>query len=314
MRSLVTTVAGFAIAGAVWSQEPADQTTVAPSTPVQTQAPAGAALSPGGDPAMLQAKLDQLLIRWEAQSKTTTSLSVKFKRTDLIKAFGRTIVYEGQAKLQSPDLAYIDFYEQVSGKPPVFRERIVCDGKKVYQFTGEVRQIAVFPLPEDRQNKALQEGPLPFLFNMSVERARQRYQMTLDEERPEAYVIRVKPKLELDQEEYSQALILLDKEKFQPLALQLVAPNGKDRKTFDFRGRDYEVNARINPEYFDGQGMVAKLVKANPPWDLVENPNPTGGNNRPGSAAPPAGRVGAAPPRNASGNAGNRNAPPGRIR
>ena len=62
-------------------------------------------------------------------------------------------------------------------------ERIICTGKEVWQYRSDTQQIFIFPLGKDEQKKAIEEGPLPFLFNMQADDARQRYQMTLISER-----------------------------------------------------------------------------------------------------------------------------------
>jgi TIGR03009 family protein len=285
----IGTVAVVAVASSSAAQEDAPR------------APAAAAHPAASAPAGADERIEALLLRWEEQSRSTTSLTVKFRRTDNIKAFGEEpIVYEGQARLQSPDLVFIDFNRvEKDKKTPVFEERIVCDGKKVFQFTAATRQVSVWGLPQDQQHKALQEGPLPFLFNMSAAKAKERYDMRFKLERPATaqtpagYVVEIYPKLPIDQEEYSKALIFLDKEKMQPLMLQLVSPNQKDTKTFDFRGRDYLINAAIPPSWFNGDKMTQDLLAAKPPWDLVDNTKAA----TPGARQPAAsqGQVGQAP-------------------
>src|SRR5437588_480929 len=53
-------------------------------------------------------------------------------------------------------------------------ERIVCTGKDVLQYQWDVKEIYVFPLEKEVRQKALQQGPLPFLFNMRAADARKR--------------------------------------------------------------------------------------------------------------------------------------------
>ena len=260
---------------------------------------------PVDDP-VARRKMEELLVRWEEQSKTVTSLVVQYTRTDFSKDFGATTQFQGQARLKSPDFVYLDFNEVIDGKPTgVFSERIVCDGKNVYQFLGPPKQIFVYPQEKDAQIRSLNQGPLPFLFNMSVAKAKARYDMVLDEERKDYYLIKIIPKLAIDREEYSQALVKLRKlpnGRFQPEAIRTWTPDGNDTKTFAFGKDSLKENAPIANSWYDGKTMMNELTALRNPkdekdrWVVVVNPRPGGKPQAPdGVGAKPAPK--AAPPR-----------------
>ncbi len=258
------------------------------------------------DDPVARRKMEELLVRWEEQSKTVTSLSVEYTRTDFSKDFGATTQFQGKARLKSPDFVYLDFYEVIDGKPTgVFSERIVCDGRNVYQFLGPPKRIFVYPQEKDAQIKSLNQGPLPFLFNMSVAKAKARYDMVLEEERKDSYLIKIIPKLAIDREEYSQALVKLRKlenGRFQPEAIRTWTPDGRDTKTFAFGKDSLKENAPIAPSWYDGMTMVKELTalrNAKDPadrWVVIVNPGSNGKPQGPdGVGAKPAPK--AAPPR-----------------
>ena len=240
---------------------------------------------PVDDP-VARRKMEDLLVRWEAQSKTVKSLSVEYTRTDFSPLFGSTTEFQGKAKLKSPDLVYLDFYEVVDGKTKgAFSERIVCDGKDVYQFLGPPKRIFIYPLDKDAQVKALNQGPLPFLFNMSVAKAKARYDMVFVSESKDYYVIKIIPKLAIDREEYSQALVKLRKTengRFLPEAIRLWSPEGKDTKTFSFGKGSLTENGPIPNGWYDGPTMVNEVSALRNPkdpkdrWVVVKNPGPDG--------------------------------------
>ncbi len=273
------------------------------------------------DPAM-----EKLLVEWEKKSSLVKSLHVKYKRTDDNPLFEVKTYYEGQAYLKSPSFAYLDFYKVNPPAPPpanakagaakpaadapapIFDERIVCNGKKVFQFKGPTRQVFIFPLAKDEKQKALEEGPLPFLFNMSVKKAKERYEMMLAKQDDASYIIKIIPLLKIDRDEYSQAMVQLDKKQLLPMAIKLWSPDGKNTKLFTFKPEDVEANGDIPDSFFDGHAMiygpngVAKAAKPGAmPWAVVDNPgpmvNPEGAVN-----AVPAGRAGAQPAMKTSGN------------
>ncbi len=249
--------------------------------------------------------MDDLLQKWEIKSAKIKTLSVKYKRKDVSRLFNTEKVYEGEARLTSDNRAYLDFWEIVQGQAkPVFDERIICDGKDVYQFKGATRQIFVFPLPADQRQKAIQQGPLPFLFNMRAAEAKKRYHMTLAGEDAESYTIKIIPLLPIDREEYSQALIKLSKNPedpsrdLLPQAIRLTSPEGKDTKTFTFSAEGMIPNKPIGDNWFDGAKMTAGLSRlpkradgTEQRWAVIHNP---GADGQPQGAAP-APAVGARP-------------------
>jgi TIGR03009 family protein len=240
-------------------------------------------------------KMDDLLGLWEQKSTEIKTLSVKYTRTDVVPAFKVKKIYEGEAKFTSDSKAFLDFWEVGDdGKRKTLDERIICDGDKVYQFKGPTKQIFVFPLPQNGQQKALQQGPLPFLFNMKAGEARKRYDMAIAGDDPNYYMIRIIPLLELDREEYIQAYLKLDRQTLLPLAIQLMSPNGKDTKTFKFDPKFVVQNGKILPAWFDAGKMARDAIASNAAlperekkdgWKIIENPD---GDGRPQGAPAPA--------------------------
>ena len=125
------------------------------------------------------AKMDWLLKQWEQQSSRLKTLDVTILRIDDTPAWGDLEYYEGRALFKSPNLAFIDFnkIQQDDKKKPIKdpqknkfvstpHERIICTGNEVWQYKSDTQQIFIFPLEKDEQKKAIEEGPLPFLFNM----------------------------------------------------------------------------------------------------------------------------------------------------
>ncbi len=245
-------------------------------------------------------KMDELLRLWEAKSTSIKTLSVKYQRTDIIKAYDMKKVYEGEARFTSDNKAFLDFWEVAAqGKGKTLDERIICDGDKVYQFKGPTKQIFVFPLPQNGRQKALQQGPLPFLFNMKAGEAKKRYDMAIMGDNPDYYMIRIIPLLDLDREEYSQAYLKLGRQNLLPQAIQLTSPNGKDTKTFKFDPKDVVENRKIPDDWFDAPKMARAAIASNASlpekerkdgWKIIENPDSDG---RPQAAPAPA--VGARP-------------------
>jgi TIGR03009 family protein len=269
-----------------------NRTARAAQPPVAAGQPARPAPSiANADPKMLD-----LLNKWEKQSQRLKTLSVKIYRVDRTVAFG-TDHFEGIAKFQSPDLAFIQFNKvklDNDDKPVLDKqnkrilsndETIICTGQEVWQYKFESQQVFIYPLAPEERERAVEEGPLPFLFNMKAEQARQRYEMKLADEDEKSYTIQVKPRLEIDQQSFGTSLVRLDKTFLLPTRIVLISPDRKH--TTDFVLSDIQANQPVDSKFFKG-------VEPKAPWKVVRNPAGEGTGQAPGA-------VGASQPQEAPG-------------
>ena len=266
--------------------------------PAQIKAPAPAPMDPAAIKARQEAELksqqemNTLLDAWEAKSKLIKSLDVGFDRIDKSKAWGDQY-YEGRAMLKSPDLACLQFTKVKTGPDdkPLFTkdkngkstwivepspdERIVCNGKEVLQYQYEKKVVYVFPLDKQNRLKALQQGPLPFLFNMKAADVKMRYGMTLVNANETDYIISIIPREDIDKESFSKAFIALNKKTFLPSRLKLYPSQGeKDTQDYYFADpegnwahRKIQANQPMDDGYFQA---VTKIDK----WKTIINPGP----------------------------------------
>jgi hypothetical protein len=139
------------------------------------------------------------------------------------------------------------------------------------------------------QQRALEEGPLPFLFNFKAAEAKKRYIMSLVDDHPNTPTIRIIPRLAIDQESFKVAWVTLDRGVFLlPRRIFLVAPDGKSSKDFQLELVPQVANCAVQDANFQPQ-----VTKG---WKIVRNP---GADDRPapaGSSTAAPARVGAAPP------------------
>lgn len=211
-------------------------------------------------------EMKALLKEWEKRSAQLTSLDVELKRTDKDPAWGVEI-YRGRAMLQSPNKACLNFQKEIKGPKGkielVDDERIVCTGSEVWQYKPATKQIFIFPLDPESRKRALEEGPLPFLFNMKAAEAEARYQMNLIREEKDYYVIRVFPRLAIDQESFREAYLKLNRQTYLPDRIYLISPNEKSIK--DFELSNVRANVKLPPANFVGNPLGK-------PWQIVRDP------------------------------------------
>jgi TIGR03009 family protein len=246
--------------------------------------------------------IDELLRLWEIQSQKLKTLDVFIYRIDKNEAWDEEIHYEGRAVFKNPQFAYLDFKKiktrkDAKGKmQPVAdalnpkkrattpTETIICGANEVWQYLYPVRQIFIYPLAKEQRQRALDEGPLPFLFNMKAQEAKARYTMKILGQTPKFYSISVEPKLKEDQEAFKKAQIILDTVYLLPARIVLISPDNKSTK--DFLVEHIVPNSKdVKDTWFQGREL--------PNWKVIRNPNAQGVMPTNVGAAPgqPAGRL-----------------------
>ena len=218
-----------------------------------------------------QIDMQTLLRLWEAQSAKLKTLQLAMYRIDKDPKWGDEEHYFGRAAFKSPQLAYLDFrkvklHEQADPKDKrkkqfvpekkgkeivsVPFETILCTGQEVWQYRYDVRKIYIFPLDKDQRKRALEEGPLPFLFNMRAADANRRYTMTLKGENETQYLVMIKPLLKEDQDTFDTAWVYLDKKFLLPTRIYLLGPDRHSSK--DFVLSDINANTPVDDVRFKG--------------------------------------------------------------
>lgn len=294
MRTLIAWTLTLAVGA--WAAGSASGQATQPAT--KRQVPAGkAAQAAPVDPAAIKARqdaelqarqaMDDVLAQWEKKSKKIISLDVAFEKVERNQGFGDQF-YQGRAMLQSPDLACLEFRKvklDANGKPlmkpdkdgkPVVQlekepyERIVCTGKEVLQYDWNAKKVFVFPLQQQARQKALQQGPLPFLFNLNASEARQRYSMSLLKQNNQEFLIGIVPNEEIDRGSFTQAFLWLSKETFLPNKLVLFPVGEKNPVEYRFTGENAVVRANtpMDKNYF----AFSKI----PGWKVIINPGENG--------------------------------------
>jgi TIGR03009 family protein len=229
-------------------------------------------------------QINDLLKLWEGQSSKLKTLDVWIYRIDKNPQWDEETHYEGRAVFKSPQLAYLDFKKikttrNAQGKlVPVAdpkdpkkrlttpQERIICGADEVWQYLYPVKQIFVYPLAKEQRQRALDEGPLPFLFNMKAQEAKDRYTMKIISQTEKYYSILIEPKLKEDMEAFKKAQVVLDTVYLLPVRIVLIAPDNKSMK--DFRVEHILPNAAVNNAWFQGRPLKE--------WKLIRNPDAQG--------------------------------------
>ena len=141
--------------------------------------------------------------------------------------------------------------------------------------SGATGRVFVFPLDKQVRQKALQQGPLPFLFNMKAAEAKQRYSMRLLKQDANEYLIGIVPNVGIDKDSFSKAFLWLNKTTFLPNKLWLLPENNlKSRVEYTFTGPNNTIatNVAMDKAIFG----FAKIKD----WKVIVNPGQGGRGRR----------------------------------
>jgi TIGR03009 family protein len=238
-----------------------------PQAPVAPQVPKGFDLN-----ALQQAELDAVLTTWQTESAKINTFTCSFDRWEYVMAFGPVIDGQpaplnkdtGELTYSKPDkgsfqITAISTYKKlpppadqpnapVRGdwipQPKTIGEHWVCDGKSVYEYRNDQKQVIERPIPPEMQGQAIVDGPLPFLFGADANKLKQRYWMKVDNQNqdPNKIWLIAMPKFQEQAANFSQVDLILDRKLELPQAMRVTMPN-RDQHVYMFNLKTAQANA-----------------------------------------------------------------------
>jgi hypothetical protein len=175
--------------------------------------------------------VDQVLVEWQKRMAKVTTIDVRFRSTRVSRPWDDE-KYEGRLVLASSNLA---LFEKTSldkaGKPKEDREKSVWTGSDFLLFQFEEQKVLRF------HEKSVPNDPpiplcIPFLFQMSVDRAKELYEWSFVKEDADQVLIAAVNRKKVDNPGWpNKYFISLDKRTYLPL--KVFVDDKSDRETYD---------------------------------------------------------------------------------
>jgi TIGR03009 family protein len=193
-----------------------------------------------------EAWVNQTLKFWEGRSDKIKAFSCQFTRWEYDPVFGPKdpeifkTVAKGEIKYAQPDKGLFKVTELSLYAPPaqagqkpqyvkqdaMFGEHWVSNGEQVFEFDARGKRLIERELPPEMKNKAIADGPLPFLFGARAETIKARYWVRgLPQGGNGKYWLEAVPKSRHDAQNFKAVTIVLDEKTFLPELLEVLAPN-----------------------------------------------------------------------------------------
>jgi TIGR03009 family protein len=252
--------------------------------------------------------LDQVLIQWEKHSDRVKSFKCSFGVWEVNQAFGppenNYVLSEGQGeiKFKAPDQGTYRIKSQVEwdAQKKAYARRgddvldhWVCNGKSIFEFNAQKRQVIERPIAPQLQGKAITDGPLPFVFGAKADQLKRRYWMrdiTPADDINKKIWLEAYPKFQQDAANFHHAIVILGQRDFVPQALRIILPDGRNKQDYAFS--DTLVNdplailkgdflPPLTPPFWQ---KVVEQPQAAPPQDQPAPPNVQPQARRPADA------------------------------
>ena len=228
----------------------------APTDPTAGQPVAQPVAQPIGPPFQLSEVeaqfVDQVLVMWENESSKINTYNCEFDRWEYDPVFGPgdeipIIKSHGQLTYAKPDKGSFkieDIQRWVQQDPEQPGEHVlqkdevgehwVCDGKAIYEYKHDKRQLVVQALPEELRGKSIVDGPLPFLFGAEADKLKQRYWIRSPKSNETTIFLEAYPRRQVDAANYHHVDVMLDRKTMVPKAIQVHMPNNRNRAVYMF--------------------------------------------------------------------------------
>ncbi len=198
-----------------------------------------------------QALVDQILVKWEQQSDRVSTFTCTFGRWEVNETFGppqemfQVSKAYGEIKFRAPDHGtYLvrtqqDWDKQKNAYVPRSEglDHWVCNGKSIFEFNAEKKELIERELAPQMQGKAITDGPLPFVFGTKADQLKRRYWMRditpADVVNREIW-LEAWPKYQRDAANFQHAVIILRQSDYMPSGLRIILPDGKNKQDYAF--------------------------------------------------------------------------------
>lgn len=240
--------------------------------------------------------VDQILLMWETESAKINNFNSRFERWEYDMVFGPGLQIPfiksvGQVTYSKPDKGSFKIEEvrrwtkqdpkQETWEPGdwlLHKEEVgehwVCDGKAVFEYKHDKKQLVVQPLPLEMQGKSIVDGPLPFLFGAKADKLKRRYWIYSKQSDPQTIWLEAHPRSQADKANYDHVDVMLDRKSMQPKAIRVHAPNNKSQAVYMFDTPT--INGKLNAIF----GNLFSAPRTPLGWTrVVQNPpvGPQGG-------------------------------------
>jgi len=189
-----------------------------------------------------QAQMEMVLRAWEQRGSAVKTFECDFVRLEYDPVFGGadkpTHTDQGQLKYAAPDKGLFEVTGEIVNGQVIKGQRAekwITDGKSIFAYDFQHKQVVEHPLPPEMQGKNIVNGPIPFLFGAKADDLKRRFWIrivTPPQVQGQTW-LEVYPRYQHDAANYRCVEVILKNENMLPAAIQVHATNGKNRTVYN---------------------------------------------------------------------------------
>ena len=204
-------------------------------------------------------QLDQILQDWFQKSKDVDRLEGEHVRIIYDFVFGVASRDKGRIDLVPDPQGAGEEFDKINPNNnqkvkltarPDDPERWICDGEQVLVIDEAQKVAQQFPLPPAARGNNIMDGPLPFLFGMPPEKAKQRYTMKVLQVTATDIDLVAYPRWKQDSANYKWARIRIERATMLPMAVQMLDPAGTRETVYTFPRIEKNPKKGLLPNFF----------------------------------------------------------------
>ncbi|MGI9471037.1 MAG: TIGR03009 domain-containing protein [Rubripirellula sp.] len=308
MRLTFATLVAILVSTPSWSQQslPAQANQVQPNQIQASPTPDARVAAQGKQPvapaqpfpplnANAHAQLQEVLAKWEAQSKGMKTLECKFARWHFDMFAAPVGVHatraDGVIKYAAPDkglfkVERLVFFNGMKDNKPQYQEQPgqhgehwVCNGKQLIEFDQGKEECRIQDLPKNMQGEKIFNSPLPFVFNLDAKQIQQKYWVRqVAPPKPGVVLVEAWPKEQQNRAQYKLVQIALDEKTYLPSALIMYAPNFHPQKAPKWDHYEFS-DVKRNAITAGFSKFLGNFIPEKPPghWKILRNQFNPGG-------------------------------------
>lgn len=198
--------------------------------------------------------VNRILNAWERYGDRVNTFETKFTLRVYGSVFNQgkpPVPQLGTIKYKKPDKG---FFEVTGARP----EKWICDGTSLFEYSHTKKEVTQHILPPEERGKAIQNGPLPFLFGAKSKELKQRYWIrALPSKSKDQIWLQAFPKHARDAAEFTHTEMIISAKDMSPIGIMMHKPNGKETHSYVFQ--NIIVNDRNPLNFFKGDPFKPRL-------------------------------------------------------
>jgi hypothetical protein len=196
-----------------------------------------------GPTATSDPSLEQILSQWQRQTSALRSIAVQFLAQRNDRNWGDKETFTGRVFVSRDGRCSFEVTQPAKQAIAAKTTRLIWANDALHLIVPEQKSHAVFPIGDKVRGRLPAPLALPFCWNTSIDRLKERYRIELVRREPKAWLLSFTPKTDAGKASFSRAYLWLDHVNSLPARFFVVSPDRTS--TMDYRATETRTNGAL---------------------------------------------------------------------